>query len=66
MTALAAATARRFAARFVRDETGATAIEYSLLAAMMALACITAFTQLGGAGGGIWGNVANKASVAMK
>ena len=66
MTASPAATVRHFATRFVRDETGATAIEYSLMAAMMALACITAFTQLGGAGGGIWGNVANKASTAMK
>ncbi len=66
MIASHAATIRRFAARFLADDTGATAIEYGLLASLMALACITAFSQVGGAGGGAWGNVANKAGNAMK
>jgi pilus assembly protein Flp/PilA len=33
--------------RFVRDESGATAIEYGLIAALVAVAAIVALTQLG-------------------
>lgn len=33
--------------RFVRDESGATAIEYGLIAALIAVAIITAATALG-------------------
>ena len=33
--------------RFWRNEEGATAIEYGLIAALIALACIIAFTSLG-------------------
>jgi pilus assembly protein Flp/PilA len=33
--------------RFLKDETGATAIEYGLIAAGIALAIIFAFKQLG-------------------
>ena len=32
---------------FVKDETGATAIEYGLIAALIAVAIITALTALG-------------------
>ena len=32
---------------FVKDESGATAIEYGLIAALIAVAIITATTQLG-------------------
>ena len=52
--------------RFVKDESAATAIEYGLLASLMALVCITAFTAVGGASGGAWGNTANKVGNAMK
>ncbi|MER8372230.1 Flp family type IVb pilin [Mesorhizobium sp. M1406] len=34
-------------ARFVKDESGATAIEYGLIAALIALAIITGATSLG-------------------
>jgi pilus assembly protein Flp/PilA len=34
--------------RFVKDESGATAIEYGLIAALIAVAIITALTALGG------------------
>lgn len=34
--------------RFVKDESGATAIEYSLIAALMAAAIITALGTFGG------------------
>ena len=33
--------------RFVRDESGATAIEYGLIAALIAVVIITGVTQLG-------------------
>jgi pilus assembly protein Flp/PilA len=34
-------------ARFVKDESGATAIEYGLIAALIAVACITIWGTLG-------------------
>ncbi|KQV90515.1 Flp family type IVb pilin [Rhizobacter sp. Root1221] len=37
----------RFATRMVRDEDGVTAIEYGLLAALIAVACIVAFQTTG-------------------
>jgi len=33
--------------RFVKDESGATAIEYGLIAALISIACIFAFNSLG-------------------
>ena len=33
--------------RFIEDESGATAIEYGLIAALIAVAAITAMTSLG-------------------
>ena len=36
-------------ARFVKDESGATAIEYGLIAALIALAIMVGATSLGGA-----------------
>jgi len=35
-------------ARFAKDESGATAIEYGLIAALIAVVCIT-----------VWGNIGN-------
>ena len=37
----------QFVSRFVKDESGATAIEYGLIAALIAVAIITAATALG-------------------
>lgn len=34
--------------RFVKDESGATAIEYGLIAALIAVVCIGAWTTIGG------------------
>lgn len=34
-------------ARFVKDESGATAIEYGLIAALIAVVCIGALTTVG-------------------
>jgi pilus assembly protein Flp/PilA len=33
--------------RFAKDESGATAIEYGLIAALIAVVCITVWTQVG-------------------
>ena len=33
--------------RFVKDESGATAIEYGLIAALIAVACVSAMQLLG-------------------
>lgn len=46
--------------RFVADESGATAIEYVLLAALIAVAIIGAATTIGKNVGKTMNNVANK------
>lgn len=38
----------KFVTRFIKDESGATAIEYGLIAALIAVAIIGAVTALGG------------------
>ncbi|HEY2707479.1 MAG TPA: Flp family type IVb pilin [Caulobacteraceae bacterium] len=38
---------KNFAARFLRDESGATAIEYGLIVALIAVVIIGAITTLG-------------------
>ncbi len=38
----------RFISRFMNDESGATAIEYGLIAALIAVAIIGAVTAVGG------------------
>lgn len=37
----------KFVTRFIKDESGATAIEYGLIAALMAVAIITCLTAFG-------------------
>ncbi len=39
---------KNFVSRFVKDESGATAIEYGLLAGLISIVIITAVTQAGG------------------
>ncbi|APF38671.1 Flp family type IVb pilin [Chelatococcus daeguensis] len=46
--------------RFVSDESGATAIEYGLIAALVAVAIITALTTLGTDLGSIFGKVSGE------
>ncbi len=46
--------------RFVKDESGATAIEYGLIAALIAVAIITALTTVGGKLTGMFGKVSAK------
>ena len=42
------------------DQSGATAIEYGLIAALIAVACITGMSMLGGGSGGMWTGIDNK------
>lgn len=45
--------------RFFKDESGATAIEYGLIAALVAVAVITALTLLGSSLSDMFDQVAN-------
>ncbi|MBK9080611.1 MAG: Flp family type IVb pilin [Rhizobiales bacterium] len=47
-------------ARFAKDQSGATAIEYGLIAALVGVAIITAVTTLGTKLSGTFGNVSAK------
>ena len=47
------------------DERGATAIEYGLICALIAVAAIGGMQQLGGGVGGKWGNLATTMNTYM-
>ena len=51
--------------RLGADERGATAIEYGLITALIAVACIGGMQQLGGGVGGKWGQLANTMNTYM-
>lgn len=42
---------------FASNQDGATAIEYGLIAALIVIACVVAFTSLGGGSNGLWGKI---------
>ncbi len=46
--------------KFWKDEEGATAIEYALIAGLIAVAIIVALTALGGSIGSLFNDVADK------
>ena len=50
---------RKFLSRFVSDESGATAIEYGLIAAGIAVAIITVVSNVGTDVNGTFGKVAS-------
>ncbi len=52
----------KFATRFIKDESGATAIEYGLIAALIAVVIIGAVTSVGTSLRTTFNNVANAAS----
>jgi pilus assembly protein Flp/PilA len=47
-------------ARFVNDESGATAIEYGLIAALIAVGIIAAATTLGNSLSSLFGRISGK------
>lgn len=53
---------RRELRRIVRDERGATAIEYGLICAMIVIAMIGALKGVAQANTGLWSHVANEVS----
>ena len=50
----------KFITKFVNDESGATAIEYGLIVALIAVVIVTAVTTLGGKLNGAFTTVASK------
>lgn len=56
---------RRFISRFMRDERGATALEYGIILALMFLVILTALTAFGGTGSGIFNDAMNAVRNAM-
>ena len=51
--------------RLRRQNDGATAIEYGLIAALIAVACISGMSALGGGSNGMWGKIGIKVEDAM-
>lgn len=56
---------RRFIARFLRDEAGATALEYGLILALMFLVILSAVTAFGNTSTGIFNTAMNAIRAAM-
>ncbi|GLK49428.1 fimbrial protein [Brevundimonas intermedia] len=57
---------RRFIARFLNDEDGATAIEYGLICALIVLVIISGLAAIGGSNEGSYGRTMQKISDALK
>ena len=53
----------KFLSRFMKDESGATAIEYGLIAALVAVVLVTALGTLGSNLSGTFNKVATDVSV---
>jgi pilus assembly protein Flp/PilA len=51
--------------RLRRDKRGATAIEYGLIVALIAVAMMGGLKALGGGAGGMWSNLSNTAEAYM-
>ena len=51
--------------RLCSDKRGATAIEYGLIAALIAVAAISGMSSLGGGSNGLWGKLDNRITDGM-
>jgi len=56
---------RRLLSRFHRDDSGATAIEYGMILALMFLVILGALQAFGGAGSGVFNAAMDKLRAAM-
>ena len=56
---------RQLSSRFARDTRGATAIEYGLIAAMIAVGALVGMMALGGGVTGSWSDTAQRVSDAV-
>ncbi|MFN3512121.1 MAG: Flp family type IVb pilin [Phenylobacterium sp.] len=54
----------KFMNRFLKDESGATAIEYGLIAALIAVVLITAMSALSGKIGGLFDSIGSELDAA--
>ena len=57
---------RQLSSRFARDNRGATAIEYGLIVALIAVGALGGMMALGGGVSGSWGDTAQRVTDAMK
>ena len=57
---------RNFITRFAKDESGATAIEYGLIAALVAVAAIAGMSKLGGSLGTAFNTIGGKLDTNVK
>ena len=51
--------------RLAADRRGATAIEYGLMVALIAIAMLAGLSSLGGGAGGMWGKISANLTSAM-
>ena len=51
--------------RLLADQGGATAIEYGLIVALIAVTAIGGFSALGGGAGGMWSDLATQVQTYM-
>jgi pilus assembly protein Flp/PilA len=57
---------RGFTRQFGHDEAGATAVEYALIAGLIAIGMLAGLIALGGGVGESWNNTAQRVSDAMR
>ena len=58
-------SANRLMSRFARDQRGATAIEYGLIALLIAVGMLAALRALGSGNSGSWNSTAGNVTSAM-
>lgn len=56
---------RKILRKLIVDQAGATAIEYGLIVALIAVASIGGISALGGGAGGMWTNISSDVQNAM-
>ena len=56
---------RNFLRRLGAETRGATAIEYGLIAALIAIAAIAGMSRLGGGSNGMWGMISSNVTAVM-
>jgi pilus assembly protein Flp/PilA len=56
---------RKFLRRLLASDKGATAIEYGLIIALIAVTCIGGMQRLGGGAGAMWGDIQSDVEAAM-
>ena len=51
---------------FLRDESGATVVEYGLIVSLMTIVCVTGLVALGSGADGMWGRIASLVGGALR